>query len=234
MADERDLERTREQLARAIADAVHEAAAVADNDVAWRHASWLADELASGVSRTSRLRTAIARRWQSAEQLSVRQLSQRLGLSPGRTGDMLRERGSARAPEPEPVVAAIVTSPLGVLVTHRRDGTPPWGFVAGKIEPGESPADAALREVKEETGLTIAVGRELGRRVHPDTGRTIIYVSAEPLHRTDTAVGDPAELDDVRWVPVSEAAELMPGMYEPVRAYLAREPRRRQSRAARG
>jgi 8-oxo-dGTP pyrophosphatase MutT (NUDIX family) len=59
-------------------------------------------------------------------------------------------------PEPSPVVAAIVTSDVGVLVGRRNDGKPPWTFIAGKIEPGESPADAAVREVKEETGLLSA------------------------------------------------------------------------------
>jgi len=227
MTSDEDLRRTRDRLSKAIADAVQEAGAAGDNASAWRQASWLADELARGVSATSRLRTLIARRWQAAENLSVRQLSQRLGLSPGRTGDMLASRGSAREPEQPPVVAAIVTSPLGVLVTHRIDGVPPWGFVAGKVEPGESAADAAVREVKEETGLDIAVGRELGRRVHPDTGRTMIYVTAEPVHGTDAEIGDPAELDEIRWLPFGDVDDLMPGVYEPVRAYLDREPRRR-------
>lgn len=226
MTSDEDLRRTREKLQNAIADAMTEAEKVTDDATAWRHASWLADELARGVSATSRLRTRIARRWQEAENLTVRQLSQRLGLSPGRTGDMLRERGSAREPEPPPVVAAIVTSPFGVLVTHRIDGTPPWGFVAGKIEPGESAADAAVREVKEETGLDISVGRELGRRLHPDTQRLMIYVTAEPAGPAAVGIGDPAELDDVRWVPFEAVPSLMPGVYEPVLAYLEREPRR--------
>ncbi len=39
-----------------------------------------------------------------------------------------------------PTVA--VTSALGALIGRRRDGTPPWTFPGGKIEPGESPEDA--------------------------------------------------------------------------------------------
>src|SRR5436305_4878496 len=53
----------------------------------------------------------------------------------------------ATAPEHQPVVAAIVTSDRGVLVGKRNDGKPPWTFIAGEIEPGESQADAAVREV---------------------------------------------------------------------------------------
>ncbi|MPZ66639.1 MAG: NUDIX domain-containing protein [Pseudonocardiaceae bacterium] len=55
-------------------------------------------------------------------------------------------------PEHQPVVAAIVTSHLGVLAGKRNDGKPPWTFIAGEIEPGEAQIDAAIREVKEETG----------------------------------------------------------------------------------
>lgn len=59
-------------------------------------------------------------------------------------------------PEHQPVVAAIVTSPLGVLVGRRNDGNPPWTFIGGAIEPGESAAHAAVREVQEEAGLAAA------------------------------------------------------------------------------
>jgi len=124
-------------------------------------------------------------------------------------------------PEPEPVVAAIVTSHAGVLIARRNDGRPPWTFIAGKIEPGESPADAAIREVKEETGLRIRAGGIIGRRVHPKTGRTMVYMAARPTHGTDVFVGDPEELAEVRWVTPEEADELMSGtMYEPVRDHL--------------
>ena len=37
----------------------------------------------------------------------------------------------ATSPEPQPVVAAIVTSHLGVLVGKHNDGKPPWTFIAG-------------------------------------------------------------------------------------------------------
>lgn len=127
----------------------------------------------------------------------------------------------ATKPEPQPVVAAIVTSGLGVLLGKRNDGRPPWTFIAGEIEPGESPTDAAVREVKEETGLlTIAAEREIGRRVHPKTGRTMIYLACSPTGKTDVFVGDEEELAEVRWVQLAEAEELLPGLFEPVHEYL--------------
>jgi 8-oxo-dGTP pyrophosphatase MutT (NUDIX family) len=127
----------------------------------------------------------------------------------------------ATTPEHPPVAAAVVTSPLGVLVGRRHDGKPPWTFIAGEVEPGESIADAAVREVKEETGLVVkAAPREIGRRVHPKTGRTMIYLACSPSESTEAHVGDAEELAEVRWIGLDEADELLPGLYEPVRAHL--------------
>ena len=120
-----------------------------------------------------------------------------------------------------PIVAAIVTSHLGVLVARRNDGEPPWTFIAGEIEPGEDPANAAVREVEEETGLRIRSTGVIGRRVHPHTGREMVYLAARPTHGTNALVGDKHELAEVRWVDLARADELMGGaIFEPVRDHL--------------
>lgn len=141
--------------------------------------------------------------------------------------DQLRERREGvtveqqpTTPEAQPVVAAIVTCELGVLVGRRNDGKPPWTFIAGEIEPGESSADAAIREVKEETGLEVHYSKIIGRRVHPKTGRTMIYLACSPVAGRDIFVGDVEELAEVRWISLREADELLPGMHEPVRVHL--------------
>ena len=53
-----------------------------------------------------------------------------------------------------PGVCAIVFNEAGeVLLQDRGDGR--WHTIGGMIEPGEQPAEACIREVLEETGLTI-------------------------------------------------------------------------------
>lgn len=122
-----------------------------------------------------------------------------------------------------PVIAAVVTSSRGVLIGRRMDGTPPWTFIAGEQEPGEKPADTIIREVKEEAGLDVRPGQVIGERDHPSTGRHMIYIAARPAgRRTGVFVGDEAELAEVRWASLAEADQLLPGMFEPVRGYLAR------------
>lgn len=127
-----------------------------------------------------------------------------------------------RPPGAPPVVAVVVTSELGVLAGRRKDQAPPWTFIAGQMQPGETPADTAVREVREETGLAVEPGRVIGRRVHPATNRAMIYLTARPVQGTQAIVGDENELAEVRWLSLAEADELLPGMYPPARAYLAR------------
>jgi 8-oxo-dGTP pyrophosphatase MutT (NUDIX family) len=119
------------------------------------------------------------------------------------------------------IVAAIVTSSRGVLVERRHDGRPLWTFPAGEAEPGEAPADTAIRETKEETGLEIKISHVIGERQHPKTGRHMIYLAARPSQGTAVHVGDEDELAEVKWISLAEADDLLVGMFEPVREHLA-------------
>lgn len=143
-------------------------------------------------------------------------------LTAARGAALMTERASA--PVKIPVVSAIVTSGLGVLISRRNDRDPPWAFIGGKVHEGESPEDAALREVKEETGLLVKVGPAglIGERIHPKNGRHMIYMHAVPTHGTAVFVGDEDELAEVRWVSLDEADELVKpyGIYAPVHAFL--------------
>jgi 8-oxo-dGTP diphosphatase len=219
---------TREQLSRALRDALDEAEAITDSQTAYRQASWLVDVLSAATTASGRLRVAAARRIKDEDGLSLAQLGERLGVSKARAADMLRVT-QARQPEPPPVAAAIVTSERGVLAGRRNDGSPLWTFIAGQVQPGESHGATVVREVKEETGLEVIPGRVVGRRVHPETGRAMIYLAARPAdpQQLDIHVGDKDELAEVRWLTLGEAEELLPGMFAPVRAYLSRALRPR-------
>jgi 8-oxo-dGTP pyrophosphatase MutT (NUDIX family) len=116
------------------------------------------------------------------------------------------------------------------LLARRNDGKPPWTFITGEIEPGEDPADAAVREVKEETGLRIRATDVIGRRVHPQTGREMVYLAARPTHGTKAFVGDEQELAEVHWVDLAQADELMGvTIFEPVRRYLKKTLKAQES-----
>lgn len=128
------------------------------------------------------------------------------------------------APLRPSIVAAIVTSKKGVLVERRHDGRPLWTFPAGEAEPGESPADTAIRETKEECELQIVISHVIGERNHPKTGRHMIYLAARPYQGTGVNNGDEAELAEVRWVNLAELDELMGAgnIFEPVHEHLTR------------
>ena len=67
------------------------------------------------------------------------------------------------------VVAALITRDSRLLVCQRkRIDTHPlkWEFPGGKIEPGESPADALVRELREELGVSATIGAEVYRTRH--------------------------------------------------------------------
>jgi len=116
------------------------------------------------------------------------------------------------------IVAAVVVQDGRVLMVRRRvpEGTLSWQLPGGRVEPGESPAQAAVREVREETGLLVRPGRLLGARRHPETGRRMVYVACAAL-AGEAVVADPDELAEVAWWPV---ASLPTPVYAPVAAYV--------------
>ena len=93
-----------------------------------------------------------------------------------------------------------------VLLVHRpRQGD--WSLPKGAVAAGESDVDAALREVREETGLRCRAGAEITGARYRDRNRRVKQVRywlMTPL----AAHGRPdaSEVDGVRWVPLSEAS----------------------------
>lgn len=135
-----------------------------------------------------------------------------------RSKKSLRIKASRRPP----VLAAgalvwrLKNDKLQVLVVHR-PRYDDWSFPKGKAEPGESMVLTAIREVAEETGRQIVLGRYLGkarRRLVSGRKKRTLYWAAQVLPEAGPGEGlraavKPAskrEIDKVRWWKVKKAA----------------------------
>lgn len=88
---------------------------------------------------------------------------------------------------------------LEILLVHRRNRDD-WSIPKGKAEPGESDADCALREVREETGFDCCPGDELPNVVYLDRRRRVKTVRywAVTVEAGVFTVND--EVDAARWL----------------------------------
>ena len=108
-------------------------------------------------------------------------------------------------------VGAIVTDADGRLLLIRRGHQPEagrWSLPGGRVTPGESDADAVIREVREETGLVVTPGRLVGsvRRPGPAGAVYDIYDYAATVSGGRLGAGDDAA--DARWIGRPELAGL--------------------------
>jgi 8-oxo-dGTP diphosphatase len=120
------------------------------------------------------------------------------------------------------IAAAIIVREGEVLLVRRRvrEGQLSWQFPAGEVEAGESDVQAAIRETSEEVGLDVRAIQRLGERIHPATGRMMVYVACEVVGGTARVVDDD-EIAEVEWCDRAKLAHHVPyPFYEPVQRYL--------------
>jgi 8-oxo-dGTP pyrophosphatase MutT (NUDIX family) len=120
------------------------------------------------------------------------------------------------------IAGAVIVHANRVLLIRRASpaGALLWSFPSGKVEPGETAAQAAVREAGEEAGVVVAPLVILGSRVHPETGWRVVYVACR-LQSGTAHAASPREVAEVRWAGLGEIPELIPaGLYGPVGAYL--------------
>lgn len=115
------------------------------------------------------------------------------------------------------------------ILLVRRSDNGWWTPVTGIVDPGEHPADAAVREALEEAAVTIRVDRVasigVSRMVTYDNGDQAQYI--DHTFACTYLDGDPHPADgentDVRWFDVDDLPEMRPHMLARIDAGLADE-----------
>lgn len=103
---------------------------------------------------------------------------------------------------------------MGLLIGRiDKRGRMLWSLPKGHIEAGESPEEAALREVREETGIKSSITRSLGvidfwfmaegKRIHKTVHH---FLFTEKSGKLEAQV---SEVDDVKWFPLDDIAKTL-------------------------
>ena len=124
----------------------------------------------------------------------------------------MRRLGSLRAvsePRPTLAVGAIVVRDGRLLMVRRgrEPGRGLWSLPGGRVEAGESLSEAVRREVKEETGLDVAVGELAGVYEVPAPDHLVVldYFAVAPADQAPRAGTD---ADEAGWVPFERIRSL--------------------------
>ena len=143
--------------------------------------------------------------------------SERSGSKPNPTKKRVHKNQSVSKRVEEVSAGGLVVDKSGEqgLLIGRIDkrGRMLWSLPKGHIEAGESPEDAALREVLEETGIKSSITRSLGvidfwfmaegKRIH----KTVHHFLFSEL--SGTLEPQVSEVDDVKWFPLDDIAKTL-------------------------
>jgi 8-oxo-dGTP diphosphatase len=97
---------------------------------------------------------------------------------------------------------------LEIALVHRPEHHD-WSFPKGKLEEGESFEDAALREVREETGLDCRILRFIGHTEYVDRKGRPKAVAYWVMAAEGGSFSPNGEVDELRWVSLAEANFLL-------------------------
>jgi ADP-ribose pyrophosphatase YjhB (NUDIX family) len=91
----------------------------------------------------------------------------------------------SKARQLRPSVAAIIRNDDGHVLLQRRSDNGLWGLPGGGVEIGESVSTAIVREVREETGLTVQIERLVGVYSNPRF-QVVRYADGNVVHYINT------------------------------------------------
>ncbi|HSH61824.1 MAG TPA: NUDIX hydrolase [Acidimicrobiales bacterium] len=124
-------------------------------------------------------------------------------------------------PPPQLCVGAVIVSDERLLMVRRgrSPGAGKWSIPGGRVEPGETPERAVVRELMEETGLRAECEGLIGsvERRGPDHHFVILDYRMRLAGHEDPVAGDDAA--EVAWVPFAEVAQL--SLVEGLASFLA-------------
>ena len=106
------------------------------------------------------------------------------------------------------VVAAIIINKKRILIGKRKDediGGGKWEFPGGKIEIGETNSEALERELYEELGISVKIGKELMNYEHM-VKTTIYNISFMEIIDYDGEIRNNAH-SEIKWVKFSNLLE---------------------------
>jgi 8-oxo-dGTP diphosphatase len=123
---------------------------------------------------------------------------------------MVEERAGDRPVRPEVCVGAIAVDEGRLLLIRRGHGPAAgsWSVPGGRVEAGETLAEAAVRELAEETGLEGVCDQLIGwvERIGPGYHYVILDFGVTVLYPDNPVAGDDAA--EVQWVGLDELAGL--------------------------
>jgi ADP-ribose pyrophosphatase YjhB (NUDIX family) len=153
----------------------------------------------------------------------------------GRRIDYLDDPNAPAANSLVPSVNVAVTDGEGRLLLMRRTDNENWALPGGAMDPGETIAEAGVRETKEETGIDCEITDLVG--VYTNPRHVILYTSDGEVRQECSLVfaaravgGEPmasSESSEVRWVHPRELDQytMHPSMAQRVRHVLERRDR---------
>ena len=135
-------------------------------------------------------------------------------MSPKRI-DYYDDPSAPKANSLVPSVNTVVVNDAGEILMIRRTDNDNWAIPGGAIDLGESVAQAAIRETREESGIECEITGIVG--IYSDPKHVLLYTSNGEVRQEFSIVltarpvsGQPTPSDEsseVRWVPVSEVRE---------------------------